>query len=328
MKKTIAFLLIAGLALALVGCGGKQAGLPATVATVDGKPISGSVYYEYLNMAYGRQVLPMLVDQQILLNWAEKEGVPVTDAQIDKQIEILKRDGSYDDQVTNAGSEQAVRNRYREFQARINLGEKLNKFTDAEVKKMYDDPAMKRRYVHGLRKRVVVIVNADPKKIDEAEKAVKNGMDFDAAAVKFSDSQFVMNGPVKTYIEKGQGPKGLQDAAEATKNGEVSKPFSFTLSPFGNLTAIIKVVGEQPKMDMKFDEVKDEIKSLAALQKTMSPDFQKKLETQKKKADIVIELPQYKFMVDQIKNPPPPMGMPMGPGVRPGPAPRGQAQPR
>jgi foldase protein PrsA len=328
MKRTVAFLLIAGLALVLAGCGGKQqAGVPATVATVDGKPIPGSVYYEYLNMAYGRQVLPMLVDQLILLNWAEKEGVSVTEAQIDKQVEILKRDGTYDDQVTSAGSEQAARDRYREFQARINLGEKLNKFTDAELRKIFDDPNMKRRYTHSARKRVVVIVNTNSKKIDEAEKAVKNGMDFEAAAVKYSDPQFVVNGPVKTFIEKGQGPQGLQDAAEPLKVDEVSKPFAFTLSPFGKLTGIIKVIGEQPKSDLKFDDVKDEIKGLAALQKTMTPDFQKKLEEQKKKADIVIELPQYKFMVDQIKNPPPPppMGMPTGPGGRPGAPTRGQA---
>ena len=324
MKRTAALVLIAALALALAGCGGKESGVPKTVATVDGKPISGTVYYEYLSMGWGRQVLPMVVEQQVLLNWADKEKVPVTEEQIDKQMDVLKRDGSYNDQAQSAGGEQALRDRYREVQARTNLGEKLYKFTDDDLMKIYDDPRAKRRFVHGPRKQVVVIVSANSKKIEEAEKALKNGMDFDAAAMKYSDPMFAMGGPPKTFVEKGQGPEGLQQAADAIKTGEVSKPFTFTLAQFGALNGLLKVIGEQTKLDLKFADVKNEIKGLAALQKTMTDTgFQKKLEAQKKKADITIELPQYKYMVDQIKNPPPPMGMPtMGPNVRPGPAPK------
>lgn len=317
MKRTALVLPIAVLALALAGCGGKQAGLPESVATVDGKPVSGSTYYQILNSSFGRQVLPALVEQQIMLNWAEKEGVAVTEQQIDKQVEVLKRDGSYDDQVLNAGGEQAVRDRLRDMQARINLGEKFNKFTDAELEALYGN--MKMRYVHGMQKRTTIIVSTDPKKIAEAEKAVKKGMDFDSAAVKFSDPQFAMSGPIKTPVEKGQGLKGLWDAAEKVKVGEVSKPFKFEHSQYGALQGLLKVTGEQPKLDMKFKDVKGEVKGMAALQKTMDPSFQKKLEAQKKKSDIVIELPQYKYLVDQIKNPAPQMGMPMmPPGARPG----------
>ena len=317
MKRTALVLLIAVLALALAGCGGKQAGLPESVAKVDGKPITGSTYYQILSSSFGRQVLPALVEQQIMLNWAEKEGVPVTDAQLDKQIASLKRDGNYDDQVESAGGEQAVRDRIRDMQARMNLGEKFNKFTDAELESMYD--TMKQRYVHGAQKRLTVIVTTDAKKIAEAEKAIKGGMEFDAAAVKFSDPQFVMGGPAKTPIEKGKGPKGLWEAVENVKIGEVSKPFSFELPQFGKLQGLAKVTGDQPKLDIKFKEAKDEVRGMAAMQKTMDPGFQKKLEAQKKKADIVIELPQYKYLVDQIKNPAPQMGMPMmPPGARPG----------
>lgn len=319
MKRTVAFLLILALALALAGCGGKESSVPESVATVDGKPISGDLYYEYLSMAWGRQVLPMLVEQQVLLNWAEKEKVPVTQEQLDKQIEMLKRDGSYETQVQNAGSEQAVRDRYREFQARINLSEKMNKFTDKELQTMYDNPAIQRRYVHGPRKNVIVVVSTDPKKIAAAENAAKNGMDFDAVAMKYSDAQFVSGGPAKTFVEKGQGPAQLWQAAEKLKDGEVSKPFSFELGQFGKLQGLLKVVGEQPKADLKFDKVKSELKDMAALQKSMEPAFQKKLEENKKKANITIELPQYKYLSEQIKNPPPAMGMP---GMRPGPAPK------
>lgn len=315
MKRTAAILLIVVLAFALAGCGGKkeETGIPSSVATVDGKSVSGTTYFQSLSSAFGRQVLPMLIEGQVMLNWAEKEGVPVTDEQINKQIDVLKRDGSYDAQVENLGSDQAVKDRLREYQARINLGEKFNKFTDAELKAMYDDPNNHRRYVHGPRKLVTVIVSSDPKKIQEAEKAIKDGTDFDAAAIKYSDPQFVMGGPAKLPVESGQGPEGLWKAADATKKDEVSKPFTFELGQFGKMNAILKVTGDQPKADLSFDKVKDELKSMAALQKTADPSFQKKFEEQKKKADIKIELPQYKYLVDQIKNPAPQMGMPMMP---------------
>ncbi|MGI6296541.1 MAG: peptidylprolyl isomerase [Armatimonadota bacterium] len=314
MKRTILFLLIALLAVMLFGCGEKAGGPPAVVATVDGQPISGNLYYQFLSMSFGRQALPALVDYQVMLNWAAKEKVPVTEAQVDKQIQLLKRDGNYDDMLASAGSDSAIRDRYRELQARINLGEKFNKFTDSELEELYNEPHVKLRYVHGARKRIVVLITSDKKNIQKAEKAIKEGKDFEAVATEFSDPQFAMNGPVKTFVDKEQSIEGLYDQAKKLKEGEISKPFKFTLGSMGEYEGIIKVVGEQPKLNLKFKEVKDEVKGLAALQKTMSPDFQEKFEKQKKKAKIEINLPQYKFMVDQIKNPQPMMGMPPGAG--------------
>ncbi len=314
MKRTILFLLIALLVVVLIGCGEHAGGPPAVVATVDGQPISGGLYYEFLSMTFGRQILPSLVDYQVMLNWAAKEKVPVTDAQINKQIANLKRDGNYEDMLANTGSESAIKDRYRELQARINLGEKFNKFTDSELEELYNEPHVKVRYVHGPRKHIVVLLTNDAKNIKKAEKAIKEGKDFEAVAAQFSDAQFTMNGPIKTYAEKGQGIEDFYTQAEKLKEGEISKPFKLTLGSMGQYEGIIKVIGEQPKLNLKFKEVKDEVKGLAALQKTMSPDFQAKFEKQKKKAKIEINLPQYKFMADQIKNPQPMMGMPPGAG--------------
>lgn len=306
MVKKAAFFLavVVILGVMLAGCGDKQ-GLPASVATVDGKSISGSTYYDYLNMAWGRQILPMVVEQQVLLNWAEKEGVPVTDEQLDKQIENMKRDGTYEDQVASVGSEETLRNRYREIQARMNLGKKMHKFTDTELKELYENPGMKMRYVHGPRRRVVLIVSSDAKQIEKAAKELKKGVDFEDASMKFSDPKFTTSGPAKTPVEKdGQGPAGLQKTAFATDIDGISKPFTFSTPQLGKLNAILKVTGETPKANLKFAQVKNEIKEFAALQKVMSdPDFQKKLDARKKKSDIKIELPQYKYMVDSIKNP-------------------------
>ncbi len=306
MVKKAAFFLavIVILGIMLAGCANKS-GLPDSVAKVDGKSIPGSMYYEYLSATWGRQILPMLIEQQVLLNWAEKENVPVTEEQLEKQIANMKRDGTYEDQISSVGDEQTLKDRYKEIQARMNLGKKLYKFTDAELRTLYNNPGMKRRYVHGPRKRVVLVVSTDKKKIDQAQKAITGGMDIEAAAIKYSDPQLVIGGPAKTSVEQGQGPEGLQKAAANTKLNELSKPFTFTAGQLGTLHAIMKVTGEQPKSNLKFAEVKNEVRDMAALQKVMSdPDFQKKLDARKKNAKIEIELPQYKYLVDSIKNPP------------------------
>ncbi len=269
-------------------------------------------------MGFGRQILPVIIDQQVLLNWAEKEKVPVTDEQLDKQIEVVKRDGNYEDRVRNSGGEAAFMGTLREQQARMNLGEKMYKFTDDELMTLYNQ--LKPRFVHGPRKQVAVLLSTSSKKVDDAAKAIKNGMDFDAAVGKYADQEFAVTGTPKAFVEDNGKLPALWDAAKPLKVGKVSKPFTMELPPYGTLYAVLNVLGTQPKLDLSFEKVKSEVKGIAALQKTMTDtDFQKKLEAQRKKSDIKIELPQYKYMVDQIKNPPPPMQYPMpAPNVKPG----------
>jgi len=317
MNRTAALILIAAMVLALAGCGREQCGIPATVATVNGKPISAAQYCQYLSMGSGRQILPLLVDQQILLDWAEKEKVPVTDEQIDKQIEYIKRDGNYEDRVVNSGGEEAFLSSVREQQARSNLGKRMYKFTDDELMTVYNQ--FKPRFVHGPRKYVAVLLSADPKKVEEARKAIKKGMEFDAALAKYADRQFALGGSPKAFVEKGGKLPALWNAAEGLKVGDVSKPFVFDLPGYGKLHAILKVVGTQPELDLSFEKVKDEVRDLAAFQKTMTdPEFQKKLEARRKKADIKIDLPQYKYLGIQINNPEPLTYQAPVPNVKPG----------
>ncbi|MCX6344626.1 MAG: peptidyl-prolyl cis-trans isomerase [Armatimonadetes bacterium] len=315
---------VAAVTLSFVGCGKSGVNLPDPVATVNGAPVSSTDFINQSTLQAGNQALQTLIEKQILLQWAEEEKVAVTDVQVNKQIEILKRDGMYDDQIKLLG-EDGLKSELKAMQARINLFEKLEKITDPEIKTAYD--LMKPRYVHGQRKWVALILNSDKKKVEEAAAKIKGGMDFDKAALLYSDPRFPMRGAAfKIWVEETQKglPAPIAKAAKDTKMGEVSSIVTVVTPPQPNqptqptLYCILKFIQEQPKANSTLDQVKDEVKDTVAMQNAqMDPDFQKKFDEQKKKANIDIKIDRLGDLVGTFKNPPPPnpySNMMRGPG--------------
>lgn len=324
MKRAAIWAAFVGVAVILTGCGKscKISQVPDTVAKVNGEGIPASKYLDMTSRRSGREILTNLIEQQVILDWAKKEGVPPTDKQINGQIDVLKRDGVYDRQVKLIG-EDAVKSELRAMQARINVAKKISKVTDQELKAAYD--MMKQRYVHGPRKYVALIINTDKKKVEDAAKAVKGGESFDEAANKYTDKRFTMGGgPIEIWVAEGQQglPKELAAAAKATKKGEVSNVFPLGQPGMPTNYAILKVTDEQPKSNLQLKDVKGEVEDAAALQKSqMDPKFTEELNKKKKDAKISIDIPYLKDVADTIKNPPEAAPM-MGGAPTPAPAPK------
>ena len=309
----------------LSGCGRNVGGIPATVATVDGRKIAADDYVRELNRTLGQQVMRSMIEQQMMVAWAEEEEVGPTDEQIQLQIDVLKREGMYEDKVKEKG-EEGVNAELEATQARINLSKKFYDFTDEELKEVYDQANETRQtYVHGPRKQVSLIMNSDEERVEEAYEELKDGMEFDKASSKYSDRMFAMRGPIKGWIAEDQemGSPELMEAAEKTKKGEFSKVFKLEQPGAPVQYAILTVVDEQPKADLKLKDVKEEIQNNAALRKShMDPDFREKLADRGKEAEIEIFVPEHEAVIEEFKNPPEPMAMP-GMGMpRPAPAPK------
>jgi foldase protein PrsA len=330
MKKAALFVLGIAVAIAAVvvmsGCGTKVPGVPGAVATVNGQTISASEYLDQVNRRFGQDLLRSMIEQRIILQWAKEENVEPTEKQIQKQIEILKRDGSYDDQVKILG-EEGLRSEIKAMQARINLAKKYIEVSDADLKKTYE--SMKPRYVHPARKQVVLIINQSKSKIERAAKRIKAGEDFDAIAAEYSSQQFAaFRGPIKIWVEENQTgmPPELANAAKKTKLGEISDPIP--LAPPGSPTqyALLKVIQDQPKANKSFNQVKEEIEGVLLFQKSQTdPEFVKKLNAKLKAAKVDIKIDQFKNLVYTFKNPPEPPPM-MAP--EPQPAPKTSAKPK
>jgi foldase protein PrsA len=318
MRKAV--FVVAGLiVIALfLGCG-KSSVVPDTVATVNGEPISSNAYLDQVNRRMGQDVLRGMIEQQIVLQWAKEDKAMPTKEQISRQTEALKKDGYYNDQIKALG-ENGLENEINVTLARANLESKVSKLTDAELKQTYD--AMKGRYVHGPRKQVAIIINNQKNLIEKAAADIKKGKDFDQAAAEYASRQFSSRGPIKIWIEPNQPgmPPDLEKAATYTKVGEVSK--LFPLAPPGQPTqfAILKVIGDQPKSDVTFEQAKLEVQDVVLYQKSQQdPAFVKKLNEKMKAAKIDVNIPEFKDIQYAFKNPPEPQP---AMGMRPGPAPR------
>ncbi|MEN6583129.1 MAG: peptidyl-prolyl cis-trans isomerase [Armatimonadota bacterium] len=224
----------------------------------------------------------------------------------------MKRDGIYERQVKMMG-ESGVKNQARISQAMINIATKKFKAGDKELESAYN--TMKTRYVHGPRKYIALLINPDKSKIEEAQKALKDGESFDTVVTKFTDSRMaMMGGPIETWVDDTQPglPPQLTSAIKDTKKGEVSEMFELSQPKSPTQYCLLKVKDTQGKTDIKLKEVKDEVAGLVAMQKAQGdPSFQKELTKRKKDAKIKVNITGFESVAEAVKNPPqqPPMTM-------------------
>ncbi|MGQ9456565.1 MAG: peptidyl-prolyl cis-trans isomerase [Armatimonadota bacterium] len=308
--RIVLFVSLLVLIFLLSGCGHKVPGIGRTVAEVNGEPISAVVYLDQLNRRFGEEVLRNLIEQKVIVQWAADEKVPPTRKQIMEQIERLKRDGNYDDQVRLMGEEN-LWSEIEAVQARINLALKFTKVTEDQIKDAYE--AMKQRFVHGRRRQVLVVLNTDSSKLADALKEIREGKDFREVADKYADRRFAMGEPIRIWVDldqPGDMPRAIVEAAGETKVGDVSEVLSFGNQPGSNQYAILKVVREQAKINKPLKEVREEVKSYVALQNSQAdPAFIRKLSKRLRDADIKLNVEQFKSLVYSFKNTPelPPM---------------------
>lgn len=314
MKKTalvVAAAVVVGSAIfAFSGCGGtKVEGVPDTVATVNGQKISSADYLKALHTKMGQSELQNLIQQEILIQWAKDEEVPVTDKQIEDQIGFFKKIGIYQDWARNVG-EDTIRQEFESRQAQINLSNKYIEISDDELEQFYE--SVKTGLAHGPRKYVAIAMASKRSKLNDLKKAVDGGKDFDEATLEYADSPSMTRGPLGMWVEDGKMAMSeeISKAAEKTKVGKVSAVFNASGPGQPTQYAILKVVEEQKKSEPKYDDVKQQVKDLAVFQKSqMDPEFQKEFNERKKKAKIEINLADYKGIVKQFQNPPEPMMM-------------------
>jgi hypothetical protein len=310
MRLAFLALIVVMTAFALVGCGSKCGDIPSTVATVNGKSIDCTSYVNTLNARAGRDALGSMIEQQVVLQWADKAGVAPTDSQIQRQADALKDAGQYDDQLEALG-EAGLKAELTSAQARINLSRKYVKTDDKEVEQAYE--FMKPRFVHGPRKFVAAIISAKKSKIEDAEKAIKDGKDFDEVARKYGEAPSPpQSPPLKAWVdlEATQQPE-LTKEVKATKEGETSGIITLKDRSGQESFVIVKVLRKGGAANKSLKDAREEVMDAIAYQKSVrDPDFAGKLSAKLKAAKIEVNIKQYKGLVEQIKNQPPPGAMP------------------
>ncbi len=252
------------------------------------------------DMSASKQVLDSLIAHELLQQEVKKSGIKVDDAEVNAQLETVKKSSSPEDFakiLKQMGiTEQEMKDH---FASQLAVGKLVEKelgpkvvVTPEEMKAFYDGhpevfktPDMIRAS-HILAK---VDKTATPEekakaleKIKAAQKRVQGGEDFAAVAKEMSDCPSKANGGDLDFFSKGQMAPAFENAAFSMQPGQTS---DIVETEFGY--HIIKVTGKKDASTMSFDEVKPKIEQYLKREK-MTKEYSQYVEALKSKAKIEV----------------------------------------
>jgi parvulin-like peptidyl-prolyl isomerase len=286
-----------------------SAAISAPVATVNGVPISNEDYVAALETtpvqvgqiveSAGAAAFERLVSEIVLSQLAEKEGVPVTDEQIDVLYKAAEKDGSLT-QIIKQRSMTADEVRYelKAKQALINLATKGVQVTDGEVQDYYFKN--KDKYQQPRKTKIAIIMAKDPKKIAQAAARVKKGEDFGLVAKQMSEDTVSKDGGgVLGWVWPNQVgvPPIICNTALNLKVGGVSNVIKVQ-----DQLVIIKAMDRSPATSVPLSEVKETIRESIAIDRGVkSKELQQKIHDAEKAAIIDIKVDRYKDLDAVLK---------------------------
>jgi len=285
--------LLAALVAILAGCGGGGGSVPSdAVAQVNGQPISQAQFNQLLAQAkksYASQKKPWpaagtpafdtlktqavayLVQRSEFQQEAQKLGVKITDADVEKRLKQIKKqyfgnsESRYKTQLKQQGlTDTQVRDDLRaqliqeKIFAKVTAGAKVS---DTDIKKYYDQH--KSQYGTPEQRDVAHILVKSKSLADQLYAKVKAGANFGALAKKYSQDPGSKSQGGKLTISKGQTVQNFDLMAFDLKTGAISHPVK---TQFGY--HIIKALGPiKPATTTPFAKVKASIKQQLLQQK-------------------------------------------------------------
>lgn len=238
---------------------------------------------------FRRTLLDQMIDAVLLRQAAKDEGVSVSDEDVDKQIENLKR--GFADQAafeSALGKSGYTVDQFREFtRDQLTSQQLIQKVasgiqvSDEEVRAQYDDN--KGKYVRQAHETYhaahILFDSNDEKTAREVRARIVDGEDFAKLAKEYSkDTVSAARGgdlgwASTPYVE------AFQTAAEKLAVGEVSQPVKST---FG--WHVIKILERKSDKQKSFDEVKEQIRQILFQQKQAQAyqDYLQKLRAEAK----------------------------------------------
>jgi peptidyl-prolyl cis-trans isomerase C len=228
-----------------------------------------------------QRVLEGLVDRELLKQESKKQGISVSDADVNQQVGALRQKFSSEKEFTDALakmnlSEADLKSQLRQDMAIKKLidqqvASKVT-ITPDEMKEFYNShselfkaPEMVRAS-HILIKVESNATDADKAKARERivaiQERIKKGEDFAAIAKEASECPSGANGGDLDYFQRGQMVKPFEDVAFSQKPGTVSNVVE---TQFGY--HLIKVTDKKDAATVSFDDVKVKLEDYMKQQK-------------------------------------------------------------
>ena len=204
-----------------------------------------------------KQVLDRLILMRLQIQKAQDQSVHVSEADIDQAVKNVAEQNKLTPEQLRAEVERTGGN-YAQF--RRQLGDQITvqrlhervvhdsvAVSDSEIDNLLSSPTYKAGEVHLAHIQISIpsgadaaAIKASQAKAEQAIAAIKGGMDFNAAAIRYSDASDALDGGDLGWRRMDEIPPAFADAVEAMKPGDVTAALQ---GPTG--FHILKLVGER-----------------------------------------------------------------------------------
>ncbi|MCD9021826.1 peptidylprolyl isomerase [Cohnella silvisoli] len=268
--------------------GRKSGSDTTTLASVNGISISKGNLYDALLATGGQQTMATLINNELIRQAAEKQGVVITDADVEKEMESVRQNFGTDEEFQQALTMygMSLDSLKKEMATQAQLRKLLMpqvKITDADIKKYYDDNLETLKTPEKVKaSHIAVATKAEAETILTE---LKNGADFAAKAKeKSTDTATKDKGGELEPFAKADKEEAISNAVFALKNGELSGVVE-AKDGFHIYKLTERHAAITPTLDEKKDEIREKLttEQIATLSKTW-------MEQQKSSAKIVNSL--------------------------------------
>ncbi|MEH6940245.1 peptidylprolyl isomerase [Bacillus sp. JJ722] len=254
------------------------------VASVNGDPIKKDEVYDILVKQGGEVVVDTLINNKIIEKEAEKEGITVSEKEIDKELNsFIEMYGGKD--AFNAALEQSgisidyFKQDIENFLKIEKLLKPSIKITEDEKKEFFNQN--KESFAQKEQVEASHILVEDEAKAKEVQKKLDDGEDFAKLAKEYStDTSNAEKGGELGYFGRGEMVPEFDKVAFATKVGEISEPVK---TDFGY--HIIKVTDKKAAKEAVYEDHEEKVEK-ALFDEKLNTEFPTWLEEKKKKYDI------------------------------------------
>ncbi len=257
--------LIGSLVLLLAVFGWKYAELLGTrkVAVVGDVTITEGDWTRELKGKYGQLVLNKMIDQQVVLQQAEKSEITITNQEL--EAEFQKLNGRFMDRNQGLGDTKRETEEWKEELRHYLLLEKIATMdidiSEQEIFQYYE--TNRQKYNQPPLARVSAIYSKNKMESEQVIQELKNGADFQTLAKERSTEIYsAASGGDLGWISLlgGDVDQEITDQALLLKEEEISPPI-----PIEKGYVVIKLIKKKEAVIRNFDEVKTEIKRELAL---------------------------------------------------------------
>ena len=215
------------------------------------------------------QVMSFLLRATWLDQEAQKQGVKVTDKDVQKQLDQAKRqafpkDSDYQKYLVRNGLTDAdvlfqQRSQLLEQKITQKVTKGKEKVTDQQIQEYYDKN--KSKFATPERRDLRIVLTKDKAKAEQAKQALQSGQSWSAVAKKYSiDQASKSNGGKLAGVAKGQQEKALDEAVFKAKKGQLSGPVK---TQFGWYVFTVEKItpAKQQSLDESKKAITDVLKS-------------------------------------------------------------------